>query len=248
MKRIFFVIFLIIYANILYSQKAKITVVADPWPPYIEEDNLNGGFTLEVLREAYKTQGYVIEYINIPWARAEKEVKEGKYDILPNVWYSNERSLDLLYSDSYAVNKIKFITLKDDNYIYDGIDSLSGKKVGVLRSYAYSEEFSNANIFTKVEVNTLIASIQMLLKGRVDLTLEDEVVAKNIIKTYDSTLFDKLRFSPVPFISNKLYITSGFKNSRHEEVINAFNKGLLEIKTNGIYDSIAKKYGLDISE
>lgn len=244
MRVLLCIIFILFFFNNTFSHDISITVVADPWPPYIEDSDPASGFTLEILQEAFKTQGYDIEYINIPWARAEFEVKEGRYDVLPNVWFSNARSADLLYSKSYAVNNIMFITLKNDDFIYSGIDSLSDKKVGVLRSYAYSEEFTNSSNFIKVEVNTLLASIKMLLQGRIDLTLEDEVVAKNIIKNNEPELLDKLRFSSVPLISNSLYITSSYKNPRHKKIIDAFNKGLSEIKINGIYDKIAIKYNL----
>jgi polar amino acid transport system substrate-binding protein len=41
-----------------------------------------------------------------------------------------------------------------------------------------------------------------------------------------------------------LHVTSSLKNPRHQTLIEAFNKGLATIKTNGTYDKILHENGL----
>lgn len=65
----------------------------------------------------------------IPWARAEESVKEGSVDILPNMWFTKEREKSFLYGEPYLTKEVKFIKRKGDNFEYDGINSLSGKKL-----------------------------------------------------------------------------------------------------------------------
>ncbi len=89
-----------------------ITSVSDPWPPFVDPDSPTLGMSLEIVSAAFAVEGYEVKHEIIPWARAEEGVKEGIYDILPNVWYTDARAELLLYGDEYAVNEVKFIKLK----------------------------------------------------------------------------------------------------------------------------------------
>lgn len=200
--------------------------------------------SLEIIRAAYDTQGYTIEFTNTPWARAEDGVKKGKFDILPNTWYTDARAKELLYSEPFAENNLKFVTVKGDTFDYSGMDSLTGKKVGIVRSYGYGDDFTNADNFTKVEAVSFIINVKKLVAGRVELTLEDEIVGTKFIMNEDPSLLDKIRFCPTPFSTKKLYVTCGLANPRHKEIIEAFNKGLEEIKASGKYQTIMAKYGI----
>jgi polar amino acid transport system substrate-binding protein len=222
------------------AEKKAIVVAADPWPPYVDPQDEKQGLSLEIIRAAYKTQGYDVIYKNIPWARAEDGVKTGIYDVLPDVWFTEARTKDFMYSKPYASNDIKFIALKNDPFEFDGIKSLSGKRVGVIRGYVYSEEFTNAKGFKQFGVPDFMLNMKKLISKRIDLTLEDEIVARQRIAKEDPKLLDQVRFSENSLSHRDLYIASGYKNPRHQEIIEAFNKGLAAIKANGVFSRIMK--------
>ena len=54
-----------------------ITAAMDPWPPFIDPQHPKEGLGLEVIRAAYKTQGYTVRMEYVPWARAEAGVVDG---------------------------------------------------------------------------------------------------------------------------------------------------------------------------
>ena len=58
----------------------------------------------------------------------------------------------------------------------------------------------------------------------------------------DPDLLKEIEFSKVDYATNTLHITCGLANARHEEFIDAFNKGLIEIKKNGEYDRILNSF------
>ncbi|GAA3933638.1 transporter substrate-binding domain-containing protein [Litoribacillus peritrichatus] len=215
----------------------------DPWPPFLDPDKPNQGIALEITRAALKTQGHELQMQFMPWARAINEVKEADSDILVGTWYTEERTKFLMYSDPYLENQIKFIKRKNDDFEYSGLDSLTGKNIGVVRGYGYGDAFLTATNFKRPESKNLISNIKKLIAGRIDLTLEDEVVARDILKRTASQLLNKIEFTSDSLSSNKLHITVGLSNSRKEEIISAFNKGLKEIKANGTYDALLKQYG-----
>ena len=246
MMKLILSIMLILLIPILVGGEETRTIVAagDSWPPFVDPHHPKEGLSLEIIRAAFQTQGYEVRYKIVPWARAEAAVKSGEYDILPDVWFTESRKKDLIFSVPYAKNIIRFITLKDDPFEYDSINSLQGKTVGTIRGYTYSEEFSTATLFTKEEVTDFLQNMKKLLAKRIDLTLEDEIVAKYRIALNDSTWFTHIRFSQKPLSVQSLFIAAGYKNPRHIEIIEAFNRGLEMIKVNGHLADIANSYGV----
>ncbi|WP_024302082.1 ABC transporter substrate-binding protein [Pseudogulbenkiania sp. MAI-1] len=222
----------------------KITAAADPYPPFADPSHPKQGISLQIIRAAYATQGYTVEMHFVPWARAIAGVKNGEYDILPNTWWTQERTAFLLYSDPYMKNEIKFIKRKGDPFEYKGLGSLTGKTVGIVRGYGYGDEFLNAANFNRPEVVEVMQNIKKLVLGRIDLTLEDEVVARWIIKHDAPNLLQQIEFTHNALSTQQLHVTSGLKNPRHKAIIEAFNKGLATIKANGTFDKILRENAL----
>ncbi len=123
------------------------------------------------------------------------------------------------------------------------MSSLTGKNVGIVRNYGYGDEFLNATNFNKPEANDLLTNAKKLLGNRIDLTLEDELVAKSILSGAGMNLAD-FELTQNALSINPLHVTSGVANARNCEIIAAFNKSLAEIKANGTFDNILRKYGI----
>ncbi len=228
----------------LYPADKIIVAAADSWPPYIDFDSQNGGLCIEIVRAAFETQGFILTFKNTPWARAIKGVKDGQFDILPNAWLSKERTKFLLYSKPYAACVVKVVKRKGDPFEYTGINSLTGKKIGVVRGADYGPEFNNAKNFSKEEATNLIQNIKKLILGRIDLTLEDEIGLITTLSMNEPELLKKIEFDENPFSLKNFYVASGLENPRHKKIIDAFNNGLEKIKANGTYNKILSSYVL----
>ena len=219
-----------------------VTAAQDPWPPFVNSSG-DPGISVDIVSAALATQGHQLEMKIMPWSRAMNEVKNANIDLLVATWFTEERATYLHYSDHYAINQVKFITLASDRFEYQGLDSLSGKSVGIARGYGYGDDFSSAANFRRPEANDLIANLKKLATKRIDMTLDDEIVARAQMAEngLDASAF---RFTRNALSENKLFVTSGTANSRGQRLIDAFNKGLAEIKQNGTYDQIMAKYGV----
>lgn len=241
-KNIILLVFMFCFLGFGFSQDKIITAIADPWAPFVDPDNSTDGLSLEIIRAAYKTQGFSVTMKYVPWARALDSVKNGEYDILPGVWYSKERAEYLYFSNHYTSNNIIFASNISDSFEYSGLDSLTGKTVGIIRGYGYSENFMNADNFNREPTNTLLSNILKLVNHRVDYIIEDEIVLKTKILKEKPELLNQIFFSKTSLLKNELFIASGLNNPRHEEIVNMFNKGLEEIRSNGTYKEIMDKY------
>ncbi len=87
-------------------------------------------------------------------------------------------------------------------------------------------------------------SILKVIGGRIDLTLEDEVVAKSLINKENPEALEQIEFVATPLSSNGLHVASGLKNPKHEAIIATFNKGFDTIKANGTFDDILQRNGI----
>ncbi|OZG74888.1 amino acid ABC transporter substrate-binding protein [Hahella sp. CCB-MM4] len=223
-------------------QAETVTAAQDPWPPFIQEGS-DPGISIALLKAAMAKEGYTVDFKIMPWNRALNEVKNGNVDLLPGAWYTEEREGYLIYSDYYAQNSIKFIKKKGDAFEFNGLDSLSGKKVGIVSGYGYGDEFSKAGNFSRPEAGSIEANIKKLLSGRIDLTLEDEIVAKSVIKGAGLDL-GAVDFTTSALSVNNLHVAAGRANARGQKIIDAYNRGLAAIKADGTYNKILADYGV----
>ncbi len=244
MRRGFMLAVLLVFVAVGSSWGADkvVTAVGDPWPPFTDPEKPSKGLAVEIAEAAMKTQGYRLEMSFMPWARAEDGVKKGTYDFLLCTWMTEARKPVLFYSESYSENRLTFVKSKGSDFEFRGIDSLKGLTVGVVRDYGYGDEFMNATGFNREAAPDFLTNAKKVVAGRVDLTVEDEVVASSLLMGTD--LADKIAFTENALTVEPLYVTSGLANPRHKELIEAFNRGLEEIKKDGTYDRILGNYGL----
>lgn len=227
------------------SYAEKITGVTNPYLPFKGPDLPGQGIMVEIVRAAFESQGYELEMKFIPWARAISGVRSSKYDVLIAVWWTEERTETLRYSDMYLQNQIKIIKRIDDDFEYEGLESLTGKNVGVIRDYAYSEQFLNASNFKRIETNDLLNNLLKVDAGRLDYTVEDELVARTKIAAEAPELKSKLAYTKNALSTNDLHVTSALNNVKSKKIIAAFNEGLKTIKQNGTYAAILAKHAME---
>lgn len=251
MKKVFIflcTLFLIVFTINATNTGKTIVAVADPWPPFVDKENPTDGLSLEIIRAAFKTQGYEVKMEYVPWARALNGVKDGTYDIIPDAWFTVERKKFFLFGEPYVANELKFIKRKGDPFEFDTLQSLEGKLVGTVRGYAYGDEFLQSQDFKREEVVDLMLNIKKLIAGRIDLTIDNEIAVIALIKQVDPSLLLEIEFVKTPLSRDFVYIMAGLKNPRHKEIIKAFNNGIAKIKANGTYNKICEKYGFKISK
>lgn len=234
----------VLSAGLCFGETKVITAATDPWPPFMDPDSPTEGLSMEIVRAALGREGYEVKMHFMPWARAEEGVREGTYDILPNTWMTDSRKEVLLYSEPYAANELKLVKRKGDPFEYEGMESLKGLTVGVIRDYGYGDAFMSDPAFKRDPVPDFVTNVKKLVAGRVDLTLEDEIVGRNLLATAAPELLDQIEFTKNPMSVQNLHVTSGLKNPKAREIIEAFDRGLAAIRADGTFDEILSRYGI----
>jgi polar amino acid transport system substrate-binding protein len=222
----------------------KLRLAGDAWAPYADVSLLNDGLSTDLIRTALSRAGYTTEYEQVPWARAIHGIGEGRYDILINAWYSDDRTRIGQFSGEYMVNRLRFLKRKTSTVDYQSLTQLHPYSIAVVRSYAYSPAFDSDAELKKVLVASFSTAVRMLAAGRVELTVEDEYAARFALSREPDEVRDNVEFLPKSLSENSLHILVSLKNPDHEKIVADFDKAIAAMKADGTYDKLFKLHGL----
>ncbi|MGB9731528.1 transporter substrate-binding domain-containing protein [Calditerrivibrio nitroreducens] len=233
---------LLLFLNInLLIAKDSITVVIDSnYPPYSYMDK-NGdlvGFSIDLWREFEEKTGIKVRIIGKDWNIAQKEMEEGKYDIIDTLFKNPVREKIYTFSKPYEdvdthIFYHKNITGIAENSNLKGFQ-IATKKGGATVQFLKGNGFPNIKEYESDEEMIKAAS-----KG--------EVVAFAIGKNtgyyflYKYKIQNNFKIVPKPLFSNKLYRAALKKN---ENLINIINTGMDKISNKELEDLKEKWFGV----
>ncbi|MTI45733.1 polar amino acid transport system substrate-binding protein [Roseibium hamelinense] len=218
---------------------------ASDYRPYqIVEGNMTTGMDFEVAETVLSKMGCSLKVDVLPWARHLKGLEDGDVDIASPVSKTAEREAFATFSSPYLNStEVLFVPAADkDAYADLKAFFASGKKLGVIREYAYggdyaalSEEFPD-----QIEVtDSAESNFKKLASGRIGATLGDLYVMSAENKaagTDDAVVASDVVVSEYPLY----YMFS--KKSVPAEFVDAFSAQLTEIQENGEFEAITAKY------
>ncbi|KTC40014.1 MAG: substrate-binding periplasmic protein [Pseudomonas sp.] len=222
----------------------KLRLVADAWPPFTDATLVNGGVATDIVSTALARAGYASDFEQVPWARALLGIGEGRYDVLINAWYNDERTRLGQFSAEYLVNRIRFLKRKDAPLEYNNLKQLHEYPIAVVRGYAYSSEFDNDSALQKVPVHNFAMAVRMLAADRVKLTLEDEYVARYYLARESPRVRNAVEFLPKPLSENSLHILVSLKNPDHAQIVAGFDREIAAMKADGSYARLLRQHGM----
>ncbi|MCG8572883.1 MAG: transporter substrate-binding domain-containing protein [Spirochaetes bacterium] len=245
MKKIFTFVLVLLLLTTFVQAKEKVSLVNCEWAPFTGSNLKDLGIVFVLVKEAYVRAGYEVEEVIVPWSRCLDGAQKGTYDVVLTVWYASDRAEIYEYSDPFMSNVIRFITVKKKNIPYHTLEDLKGFKIGVIQDYVYDEAFMKADYLNKIDATALESNLKKLLADRIDLTLEDEIVARYTINNDPALKKSKNQFIFLDKELSKkdLYVIVAKSNPRHKQLIKDFNEQLKIMKSKGIYDRLLKKYG-----
>lgn len=228
-----------------YGNAAQtLRLVADPWPPFNDQTLLNNGVASDLVTTALTRAGYTTSYAQVPWERAVRGLQQNTYDVLINAWFTDERATFGYYSQPYLINRIRFLQRKGSQIEFRRLPDLYPYSIAVVRGYAYSSEFDQDSRLTKVGVVGFEVGARMLQARRVQLTLEDELVARFHLSRSLAGIRDQLEFLPQPLSENGLHILVSRNHPQHRQIAEAFNKAIEAMRADGSYAQIFQRHGL----
>jgi polar amino acid transport system substrate-binding protein len=221
-------------------------IATDVWLPYENISNHGApGFSTEVIRQVLHGMNVDSEILEFPWARAVKDVFEGKRDALYTAFRTEERAEYCHYPEEpLARDKWVFFVRSADIHqlSFSSYDEIQNRRIGVLRSASVTEEFwkfvrEHGN-YEEVETDQL--NFKKLAKGRLDYVVTS--YSNGVILAREMGLAGQIAPLESPVIKeDDLYIIFS-KRTVTADFVQRFSDRLKAFKKTAAYRSIYARY------
>ncbi len=212
-----------------------------PYSYHNDQDKLVG-YDVEIAKAVAKKLGVKAEFVEAPWDSMLAAFDAGKSDVVFNqVGITDERKEKYSFSDPYTVSHAVLIT-NEDNKDIKSFEDLKGKNSAqsLTSNYATIAESYGATI---VSTDGFSKSVELVISNRADATLNDDV-----------TFYDYKKQKPdapikIVATSDEASQNAALVKKGNDDLVDAINKALKELKDEGKIKEISEKYfDKDISE
>lgn len=213
-----------------------------PWTYHDESDQLVG-YDVEVAKAVAEKLGVTASFVEGEWDGLLAGLDAGRYDIMVNgVGITAERQEKYNFSTPYAYNKTAVIVRGDYDEIHS-MEDLKGKFTANTISSTYATQ-AEAYGATVTGVDDLNQTIELLLAGRIDATLNTEVVFEDYKKAHPDADIKIAAYSDE--VENIAIPVR--KDGDSATLLAAINQALTELDADGTLAALSNKYfGKDIS-
>lgn len=213
-----------------------------PWTFHNEAGELTG-FDIEVARAIADKLGVGATFAEGEWDGLLAGLDSGRYDTMANgVSVTPEREEKYDFTEPYAYNRIVVIATADSDIA--SMEDLEGKTTAntLGSSYATLAESFGA---TNTGVDDFNQTIQLLESGRIDATLNDEVVFYDYMKQHpDAALKIAAENDEPTHVAFPLR-----REAATESLLAAMNEAIAELREDGTLAELSQEFfGIDITE
>ena len=213
-----------------------------PWTYHDENDKLVG-LDVEIGTLLAEAIGVQPDFQEADWDALLAGVDSGRFDIICNgVGYTDERAEKYSFSTPYVYTH-KVLVVKKGNEEITKMEDLDGKTTANSPGSTYAaiaEEYGA----TVTSASTLDQTIELLLQGRVDATINAQVSIEDYLAQHPDAelkIVQVLEGDPVAFPMQK--------GDDAASLVEAVNKALDEARKSGKLSEISMKYfNLDLTK
>jgi len=160
----------------------------DPdWPPFdfVDQHGYHQGVAADFLRLVSKQLSLTIEMVpNITWTEVLDQAKLRQLDLVSIAAQTPDRSKYLSYTDP-VISSSSVIVVNDQQSEISGVDSLIGKKVGVVKGYSAAELAMKTHTqLTFIEVDSVLDGLKKTANGELDAFIDNLGVVGHLISEH----------------------------------------------------------------
>jgi len=225
------------------SDRGDIRIIADEWPPITGSQLTRGGFSVQLAIEVLQALGYSVSVEFAPWKRILRTSKRGEYDLITAMWKDESRESKFEFTDGYYNNKVVFVSLKHLSFQYLNPAALSGKRVGIVSSYAYPKAFLDTPAVTWDKSIDLNQNLKKVLGNRLDVAVGTEDVMRYEAQQLEGA--DRLYYDVShPIEVRSLHMGVNRQYAQHEKLVKQLDQMIQAFKQSGRFDQIKKQHGI----
>ncbi|USK76820.1 transporter substrate-binding domain-containing protein [Peribacillus frigoritolerans] len=228
------------FPSAVHSEAQKVIRVAgdNNFPPfeYLSDSGVYTGFNVDIMNAISIETGIRFEYYPMPWNEAVQAMRSGKVDAIQGMKYNQEREGIYDFSAPYFTSSQGIFVLKDNMFIRK-IEDLKGRKVAVQKGDVASGLLSKVDRLQLVETNNQQEAVQSLIDGKVDAFIGNRITGQYFLQKNEQQSLIKIVGEPLG--TTKYAVAVMPKN---KELLTLFNQAISQIKKDGTYEKIEKKW------
>ncbi len=231
-----------------YEQIQKVGVIKvgteGTYAPFTFHDETGKltGFDVEIVQEVANRLGVKAEFIETKWDGMFAGLDAKRFDVVANeVTIRDDRKEKYDFSDPYIVSRAVLIVNKNNDSIKT-FEDLKGKKSGqsLTSNLGDLAKSYGAEIVT---VDGFNQAIDLITSKRIDATINDSLSYLDYTKQKPDAPIKSVAEQATKNESGLLF------NKGNDELIQAVNKALADMKADGTYEKISQKwFGADVSK
>ncbi len=220
----------------------EISMLTVEWAPHYGSELPEKGLTTAIVKAAFKAQGHSSEVDFIPWARALKEVEEGKSDVVMGAYHSKEREESYIFSEPIYFLELGLIARPGLGMSrYETLRELAPYSIGISRGFTNSEEFDAADYLDKQAATFPNLNIRKLFRGRIDMAVMNFDLFRYEARK-EGFCISEVEFMEPPLATQGLYLMASRQITDGKKIIQDFNRGLDKIRKSGEFDRIVGRF------
>ena len=227
---------LVLSLSVSAMAKDKIFVGTNAeFPPfeYLEKGEVTG-FDIELVNELGKVMDADVKVIDMSFDGLLPALQMKKVDlVIAGMTATEERKKTVSFTQPYYTAS-QVIIVKEGNNSIKSFDDLKGKKVAVMLGFTGDTIVSEIEGVNVERFNAAYAGIMALQADKVEAVVLDSEPAKNYVKQNPGLVLAEAD------AEQEEYAIALRKNDK--ALLEKVEKALAEIKANGTYDALIKKY------
>jgi ABC-type amino acid transport substrate-binding protein len=203
------------------------------------------GFDMDLMRAIAKKMNYTVEFTDLPFSGIITAVQAGQYDLgISSFSVTPERQTQIDFSDPYYEIQQAILVRANDSAITSAGDLknksvIIGAQSGTTGEATAKETVGAANE-TRVKTYEHVTDVfPVLQSGQIDAIVNDYPVSQYYADQYPG----QFKFTGKLFPTKEPYAIVIAKTNTG--LTAAINKAIADLKTDGTYDQLLKKYNLD---
>jgi len=240
---LFTLLTLFVHANELDNYK----MMTETYPPYnMKVDGKLQGISIDLWSKMLKMVGSqkTREDIELlPWARAYATVQEKPKTALFAMFRTDGREEMFKWVGPLDSSIIGLITRKDRNIKINSFDELNHYRIGTVKDdvaelLLIEKGYDKKKLDSLSGTNSIEKSVRKLNHGRIDMFSYIANINEWNLKIKD---FDPNNYE-VAYVLQEQQLYFALHKDSSDAIVNSLQKALDELKSNGFYDSVIKKY------
>lgn len=176
------------------------------WAPYdfVNQEGVHDGFSKDFLQLISRVSRLQFKPKIDDWSKLLEKAKQGQIDLLPVIYFSEERSKFFNFTQPYQ-KMLDYFFIRDDLDALT-LEDLNGKTVAIPKGYLHLDTIRQQFPQIKIrEVNDLMTALESVIEKKADILVESHSVISYLLRKHNITTIRPFKVLP-PAEARALYM------------------------------------------